>query len=277
MKNPMWFAIAALFASLSASLPTQADFAVVEEKCTGEYGNGQSAVFHRAIYGAGPLNAEEQAKLASVLPFREDNRYYGRAMVNFSTLTYDQIKNQTSGIDRAGAVNIKRVSRNQVGITLAVGYAWSRNFRGDIEYFAVKNLNYNANPSLIGVGVPVRQLTSQIKNNTLLANVFYDFEGVYRFRPYLTAGLGASVNSVQASITPPPNSSGTVSRNARMMGFAWALGGGLRIGMFTRWFLDVNYRYIRLANGLAVSPVAGYKLTGSYNMNAVGVGINYLF
>lgn len=278
MKKNIRLTLGCLALGSLISFPVQADFGVRgQDKPADEYGNGQTATFHNAISGtSGPLTPREQAELAALLPQRDYDRYYGRVSVNFSTLTLDQIKNRSSGVDSLGAVNIKRVSGNQIGVSLAIGYAWSRNFRADLEYFAIKNLNYNANPALTG-NVPSRQLTAQVKNNTLLANFYYDFDGLYRFRPYLTAGIGLAVNSVQSTVAPAPGTTNSASQTLRTARAAYDLGLGMRVGMFSRWFLDVNYRYIRLGNGVGINPVTGYKLLTTYSMNTICVGAIYLF
>lgn len=268
------FARSVVFTLTLASFPVYAGFVVVEEQRPPCTYNGESAVYHRAITGAGPLTPREQEELAIILPINPVNRYYGRVRVNFDTLILDQIKNRTS--DTQGAVNIKRTSRNQVGLELAVGYAWSLNFRGDIEYLANRDLNYNANPALSG-NVPFRTLSAVVKNNTLLFNIYYDFNGIYRFQPYVTAGVGPSLNSVTATVNPAPGTTLTASQNLRTIRCAYQLGAGIRVGLFSRWFLDVSYRYIRLGNGIGITPVAGYKLLSSLSMNAASVGINYIF
>jgi opacity protein-like surface antigen len=278
MKSRARIALLGFFMLGSFTLPAEAAFDIVAcPKPACSYGNAETETFHRAVSGAGPLTRREQEELALVLPEKDWGRYYGRVDVNFSTLSFDQIKNRAAGIDRLGAPNVTRVTRNQVGVSVAIGYAWSRNFRGDAEYFANRTLNYNANPALIGVGVPARQVNAQIKSNTLLLNLFYDFDGIYRFRPYLTAGVGATMASVQSSVFPAPNTTIQATKTLRTLRVAFGGGAGIRIGLFTRWFLDASVRYIRLGNGVGISPVSGYKLLGTYSMNAASVGAIFLF
>lgn len=267
------------FLALSTiGLPVSADFGVIGNNPSAyEYGNAQTPSFKRAMSGAGQsISAQEQRELSSMLPEREEERFYGRLRVNFSTLSLDELKNRSSGQDAYGAINVKRSISNQVGFEAALGYAWSANFRGDLEYLANKNLNYKAKPALTGSNVTARELNAQIKNNSLLANVYYDFSGIYRFKPYLTAGIGLSVNSVQASLTPP-SGPGLDSNTLRSLRVAWQLGGGLRFGVFQNWFVDTSYRFIRLGNGLNIKPNNSVKLLGTYGMNAISLGVIYLF
>lgn len=258
------------------ALPVWADFGVVgQDMPSTEYGNAQTGSFNRAITGGSPITAEEKAELSRMLPVSDIERYYGRFRLNYSTLIFDQLKNKSAGgLDQFGAVNKKRSTANQVGFEVALGYVWSDDMRGDIEYVANKNLTYTASPALIGSGVPARQVNAQIKNNTLLANAYYEFSGIYRFKPYLTGAVGASANSVQTTVLPPIGT--TTSSTQRTLRFAWGLGGGMRIGVFSRWFLDFSYRYINLGSKLSMQN-QNFNIMGNSSMNAISLGFIYLF
>lgn len=258
------------------SMPVHADFGVVDSARSAEpYGNAQTESFHRAITGGTRLTASEEAELSAALPVREAENYYGRLRLNFSTLTLDELTNRSSGPDSIGAVAKKRVSVNQTGLEVALGYSWSSSFRGDIEYLVNKNLDYTASPVLTGTPAP-RQLTAQFKNSTILANLYYEFLGLNRFKPYLTVGLGPSVNSVQSTVTPVPYDTGG-SATLRKFGVAWAAGLGLRVAVFSRWHIDVSYRYIRLGSGINIKPTSQFKLLGATSLNAVSLGLIYYF
>jgi opacity protein-like surface antigen len=272
MNNQKLIKVTFLLMSFFA-LPVRADFNVQSDPTSDVYGNGQTGSFQRAIGGAGSVfTPQEQDQLSSMLPERDDQRYYGRFRLNFSTLTLDSIKNLSSDpTAMLGAIAKKRSSANQVGFEVAIGYSWSSNVRGDIEYLANKNTSYVTSPALIGGGIAAVPLNAQIKNNTLLANVYYDFTGVYRFRPYITAGIGPAVNSVTSTLTPGG------ANTTRSLKLAWGLGAGVRVGIFSRWFLDCSYRYINLGNALNIQPIPTVTLQGTYNMNALSVGFIYLF
>ncbi len=275
MKNIRSSILFSLFFSVLA-LPVQAAFDVMNDNyAPTQYGNAQTGSFHRAITGGSPITPEEQAQLASMLPVKGYPGYYGRLRLNFSTLTLDEFKNKSSGVYSNGVINKKRTSGNQVGFEIGIGYSWSANLRGELEYLAVKTLSYVANPALLGSGVPSVQLNSQIKNNTILANLYYDFSGLNRFKPYVTAGIGLSANSVQATLFPAPAIGGSnTQRNIRA---AWDLGVGFRVAIFSHWYLDAAYRYIRLGNGIGIVPNSSFKFLSTYSMNALSLGFNYLF
>ena len=259
------------------SLPVYADFGVIDsaKSATPSYGNARTESFDRAMRGGSRLTAREEAELSVALPVTEVEHYYGKLRLNFSTLTLEALKNCSAGLDKTGSVAKKRISLNQSGLEVALGYSWSTSLRGDIEYLVNKNLDYRANPVLTGAPLP-RQLTAQIKNSTVLANVYYEFLGLNRFKPYLTLGLGPSVNSVQSTIVPVAYDNGG-SATVRKLGVAWALGGGLRVAVFSRWHIDLSYRYIRLGNGLNIKPTGNFKLLGTTTLNALSLGLMYYF
>lgn len=247
-----------------------ADFLVVSEHQSKEpFGNAQTIKFNQAITGKTPLTPEEEILLIEELPLSEVKRFYGRASINSSTLALDNIRNRSIGLDAPGTVFKRHATKSQIGLELAIGYSWERDFRGEIEYLVNKNFNFSASPILSTA--PPRSLSVEIKNNTFLANVYYDFSGYDRFRPYLTGGLGASVNSVRSNLNPG------VSFTNNWVNFAWQLGIGFRVSMFTRWFVDIKYRYIRLANQLRIKPHGDFRLNANYNMNSVSFGVIYLF
>jgi opacity protein-like surface antigen len=260
---------------LGLSLPASADFTVVQPESSVDYGSAQTSSFHNAITGGGALSREESAKIMAMIPEQVNQRLYGRFRVNFATLMVDGLQNKATGTNASGTINKKRSSANQVGFEMALGYCWSDNFRGDVEYIANKNLNYVANPMLIGSGVTSRQMTAVIKNNTLLGNVYYDFTGIYRFTPYVTAGVGLAANSVQASLPPVPVEG--ASQTKRSMKIAYMLGLGMRVNIFKRWFLDSSYRYMQLGSKLEMSPNSSYKINGNLSANVISVGLIYLF
>jgi len=252
-----------------------ADFDVIQTEDANTYGNAQSGSFNRAIVGGSSMSAKEQQEIAAMLPESENERFYGRVRMNFSSLTLEELKNTSPGINAIGAVGKKRATTNQAGLEIALGYISNGNFRGDLEYLINKNLNYSANPILTGTGITAYEMDTVIKNNTLLLNGYYDFAITERFRPYLTAGAGIAANSVQSNLTPVPAGGG--SGTERSMGLAWAMGAGMRVGIFSRWHMDMSYRYIRLGNRLKIHPGQTVNLSGNYSTSVFSIGAIYLF
>jgi len=253
-----------------------ADFDVIQAVDADTYGNGQSGSFNRAIVGGSTMTAKEQQDIAAMLPVPEEGRFYGRARMNFSSLTLGELKNRSSGLNASAAIGKKRSTTNQTGLEIAIGYMGSANFRTEVEYLINKNLNYLANPALTGHGAAPTQLETIIKNNTILLNGYYDFSVIERFRPYITGGVGFSANSVQSNLTPVPAIGGG-SNTLRSLQLAWALGGGMRIGIFSHWYMDMSYRYVQLGSDLKIQAGQSVSLLGNYSANIFSIGAIYLF
>lgn len=273
MKSNGLIIVSLMFGIFFAS-PVLGDFIITEES-EDVYGNGHLVVFDRAIGGdLGLLTCTEKEELADILPLRDIECFYGRFRINQSTLQLNDIRNRSTGaIFKNGAVINNHTSLNQVGVEFALGYIWSKSFRADIEYLLNKNITYSSSPVLSGSPF---SLTATLKNNPVLINFYYDFtfEGG-RFKPYLTAGIGGSFNSVQSMLTPTPfGTSGSSTKQS--LGWAWALGGGMRVGIFSRWYLDLSVRYINLAT-VRIEPVSSFELLTNYSMNAISLGVIYLF
>jgi len=286
MKLNQGWAISVFLAMSGFAMPILAEFGVrgsdlSTDGCgtieNTDYGNAQTVRFHNAISGTSCLTKEERDRLGNLLPLNETGHFYGRFRLAFSTAVLDEIRNRSSGVDSNATVNVKHVSDARTAFEIAVGYFFSSNFRGDLEYLANKNFTYNANP-LFTNGPVSRSLTAEIKSNTLLANLYYEFTGVYRFRPYLTGGIGLSNISVTSSVTPTPVGATTPApQNPKKGGIAWSAGLGLRINIFKRWSLDMGYRYIRLGSGINIKPNSDTKLISNYSVNNMSLGFIYLF
>ncbi len=244
-----------------------ADFEVRDENAVDYYGNAQSSRFRKAVTGGDPLTPRQQLEIEEAIPMRETKHYYARVRVNQGHLSLNTLKNAGGG-----TLAQKSQSKSQAGLEFAIGYVFSPSMRMDVEYLVNKNFQYSASPFFLGTGLTT-SLTSQIKNNTVLANVYYDITGFSRFLPYLTAGVGVSANSVNSTLSP----AAIANTTNKSLNLAWQVGLGLRIGFLNRWYVDGGYRYITLAQGLRIQPGNGIKLTGNYTQSILSIGLNYLF
>lgn len=235
------------------------------------FGNGQALRFKAAVGGCDPLSPEEERALAAQLPLRECRRYYGRVRLNRGTLSLNRFKNRSTDANASTTVITRSVSTGETGLELAFGYIWEPTFWGDIEYLVLKNFTRPALPLFTGSAF-ASPIT--IKDSTLLLNGYYNFVGFSRFQPYVTAGAGVSMFSARA--TSPFGD--TVSTQT----YSFAVGGGvgLRIGFWTRWYLDFAYRYIYLGpvDVKFLNVTSNFpKITADYNLSAVSVGFVFLF
>lgn len=281
MKKPnfCWSQTLLLFFCVSFVPYASADFCVREAATTLEsYGNGQTGRFRRALAGDNDICPEEFAYLEAYLPVREVGHYYGRFSVNVSTYSLSHFRNKSAIFPYTGAaITRTRGVKTNPGLELAIGYVWSKTTRGELEFLVNKNITFSAFPALAAPAVPTN-LSTEIKNSTILFNFYYDFEGYDRFRPFVTGGLGVSVSSVQSTITPPPFGTTATSGTLRTGRFAWQLGLGFRVSVFRRWFVNVSYRYINLGPVQLRPPnTSRFRIDGTYSQSALSLGVIYLF
>ncbi len=235
------------------------------------YGNGQALRFKQAVGGCTALSAEEEMALAAQLPLIQKKRYYGRMRISKGTLSLTRIRNvSTDGNSNAVLANVIS-STSQNGLELAFGYIWEPTFWGDIEYLVNKNFNQPARAIFVG---SAQTFPFTIKNNTILANAYYNFVGFSRFEPYVTVGAGLAVNSVHAPTL--------LGQNISLQNYGLALAGGvgMRIGFFKRWYLDFAYRYISLGSfniKFTNDPTTFTRLNTNYNLSTVSIGAIFLF
>lgn len=235
------------------------------------YGNGQSLLFRQAVEGGTLLTPEEEAALAAELPLREKKRYYGRMRLNKGMFSLTRFRNVSTDFNSGLTITNTIASESHNGLELAFGYIWEPTFWGDLEYLVNKNFTFPAKPLFIG---SLQPLPFTIKNSTILANAYYNFIGFSRFMPYVTVGAGVGMNSVRATTS--------LGLDISTQNYSLALAGGLgmRIGFFSRWYLDFAYRYISLGNGhikTSNDPTTFTKVTVDYNVSLVSLGLIFLF
>jgi opacity protein-like surface antigen len=235
------------------------------------YGNGQALRFKQAVGGCSILTPEEELALAAQLPLIEKKRYYGRIRVSKGTLSLTRFRNQSTDFNSNAVLTNVISSMSQNGLELAVGYIWEPTFWGDLEYLVNKNFNHPATAIFVG---SAQTFPFTIKNNTILANAYYNFIGFSRFEPYLTVGAGLAINSL--------HSTSLLGEHISVQNYGLALAGGvgMRIGFFKRWYLDFAYRYISLGSfniKFSNSPVTFTRLNTNYNLSTVSIGVIFLF
>lgn len=250
-----------------------AEFIVKSEyQSPAPYGNAETIPFRYAITGTKPLTPAELASLAEELPQSEINRFYGRASVNFTNLSLTQIKNRSKAPNAFTNVSVaaKDGYRSQIGGELAIGYTFEQDVRAELEFLINRNFNKTFFPILNTV--PQQALTVDIQNLALLANMYYDFTGYDRFRPYIMLGIGLSANDTTTTVAPPPPAGASGSQ--KKLWFVYNAGIGFRVSFFTRWFVDIKYRYTYLGQ---IRMNNNFNLNANYTLNGVSVGLIYIF
>lgn len=136
---------------------------------------------------------------------------------------------------------------------VALGYQLRQNggffSRIEIEYLNRGKLDYNANPVLAFPAIIADQvtnkLTSDVKNQTLLAKIYYDMDLHIPVIPYIQVGAGLSRNETKTDGTfgivgEPPVTSNMKRTDTN---FAWDVGAGIRLKATEHVYFQVGYEF----------------------------------
>jgi len=271
MRNNLAAVVTVGLSAAVLATPVFSSLGVNEYQSKEPYGNAQTPGFRRALAGGTPLTAEEERRMAGLVPISEAEHYYGRVSVNTGTLVLDKLKNKSASNFKNAVLAQKRSRTNQTGLEFALGYIWSGGMRGEVEYLVNRNMVYNT--ALSGAGTTTA-FRATVKNHTLLINGYYDFLDYDRFRPFLTAGVGVAVNSVNTQLTPTLASG--EQKAARNVNLAYQVGVGFRLSLFTRWAVNASYRYVHLGNAV-INPNANLKWIAPVSLSPFSLGLTYLF
>jgi opacity protein-like surface antigen len=157
-----------------------------------------------------------------------------------------------------------------------IGYQFSPMFRGDfsLQYttFTLTGVIENtsgAAGSCITTNIGACSLNGTRTASALVEmfNGYVDLDPVLgrrfgRYHPYFTAGVGVTQNGLGANCVSCDY--GARNGSATTQQFAWALGVGMRVDMFSDMRLDIAYRYLNLGTfqGGFNHPVRVSNLTG---------------
>ena len=171
---------------------------------------------------------------------------------------------------------------------LGFGYQFNQRFRADItadyEGAAAFGATVLCPGGLCGSTVEAAHVSAW----TLLANAYIDFplmgEGPGNITPYIGAGIGVAdvmwdgYTSTCAGACGPPSVSDYGSTSQWRL--AWALMAGASFHLTNKLLLDANYRFLDIANGLAVAnvgtPSFGHSSYKDLFAHEFRIGIRYL-
>ncbi len=268
-----------LLSILLGGMPCLATALMVDEPSdpygNAQYGNAQSTAFKKAITGGSPLSRDEQASLNAMVPKRTDQRYYVGVRLNSGPFVLERFRNRSTDTNKPGIINTKSVSTTQRNFSVLLGYQFSNAIRADVEYLSRKNLSYTAKPVLTGTGIPVQQLESTVKGNTVLMNAYYDLANSTPFTPYLSGSLGCSMYTIASTLSPTPAAG--ASKSTRPLKLSGGAGVGVRMRVFGSGFVDLSYRYLQLGSNLQFRANSGFMLDASQSARILGIGLSYLF
>lgn len=128
----------------------------------------------------------------------------------------------------------------------ALGYDWSSlglNLRTELEYMYYDGPKYNAGNGTAG---NKDSMSADIDVQTLMLNVFYDFDTGTAWTPYIGAGAGVSFINADLSFDAADWRNGVVNAgdgNADAIDFTWMVALGLAYEIDANWALDLSGRY----------------------------------
>lgn len=137
----------------------------------------------------------------------------------------------------------KSAKENVLAYGGAVGYKWNYflvPIRTEVDYTFRNGLTYNANPVFVG---ETDSIKSNVKSQTILANIFVDIPVVDMFGFFIGGGGGAALTTTENKVTTTTD---VLRTDTDRIGAAWMASAGMSV-FPTDWLaLDLAYRYSNL-------------------------------
>ncbi len=187
---------------------------------------------------------EDGMAIPAPIPMEETATWYIRGDIGFGW------HGDASGSHNA--LNYPNAAVSDIDSALSIGggigYYFTQNFRAD--------LTFDHRTDAETGGTQVMDPTNEgpdLKNQTLLANIYYDFKPASKFSPYIGGGIGLAFNELNMSGSAGSytvqNAYGqdvTVTQRAlddKTTEFAAMATVGVNIALRENLFLDIGYRY----------------------------------
>jgi len=238
-----------------------------------EYGNSQSVRFYRAIKGGQPLSPQEEQAIKDLTPTKDTDRYYVRIGYGLGRKMVNGISNQSNDPKLSGLnINQTSAATNETSLFIALGYVWE-SLRVDLEWLSTKNITYAPNPLFVNATTP-QKLNANIASTTGLLNFYYDYRGfAEHIYPYVMLTVGGTEVRATTTITPVTT---TANGTQNSFSMSYGAGVGIRFGIFSSLYLDLNARYIVL--GLFnLKPQTQMSIQGRQSVSLLGIGAIWLF
>jgi opacity protein-like surface antigen len=213
-----------------------------------------------------------------------NNEYYITLSSGFS-------KNNLSEDNRdSDQINEKLSINNTNFFNLALGKHFNNNIRADISFIfmpkAMVNQTIIDNPS-------TTKINTNISSYGTMLNAYYDFKEMYNsIKPYFTAGIGLSVNTIENTNIYSERTTGGGFENSKLQSsnkynLAWQIGTGVDIKINKQVSLDLSYRLYN--RGRVQTPKSAYHAPSfqfiddeaikykKLHSHLFGVGLTYKF
>ncbi len=202
----------------------------------------------------------------------EIQRMYVKFGANQGPTQIAHIRNRSIGIFQNLTVATYSIKKVGIDWELGVGTKVNKMIRFEVEYLYNKTINYNPAPVFSGNATI---LTSQIKNQSLLVDMYVDFDKVDYFRPYIGVLTGFVWNKTRSSLTGGTLNS-SAAENQNHYSWTWGATIGARMPFWTRFFGYFAYRYIGPSKIYWKDSSSTMKLQGQYIFSGFTFGVEAL-
>lgn len=172
---------------------------------------------------------------------KESPAFYLSAKAGLSLMEFEDL-NVYSAV--GGDLNYqydRSVDDNVYGGGLGIGYDFSNNLRAEVEYFYRSKFEYDKRTN-----DNVADARWDITVQTLLAQLFYDFNNSTALTPYVFAGAGFAFHKAEVNAQMVVVPFWTYYGSNGSTEFAWDVGVGTSYAVTEHIDLDFMYRYISL-------------------------------
>ena len=166
-------------------------------------------------------------------------------------------------------------SKNVGGFRLAYGVAYpvgDNKVRAELEYGYNGKVKFSDSDTIYDHKY---ELSSETKSQSLMANMYFDFNTGTAFTPYIGAGLGYArlKNTISGDISGQIKYSNSISKSSN--NFAWNVGAGVSYAVNRDVDIDLSYRYADY--GDVKHSYEGESLKVKQRGNEFNLGVRFNF
>lgn len=210
----------------------------------------------------------------------ERTPFYVGAKLGVSLMGVDDVKNSTRVPNKA-IVSKKSEDDALMMLGGTIGYDWGKSHgfpvRTELEYMVREDFSYKANPTHTNAAIPT-SIDIDMAVQTVLANIYYDFDTGTSFTPFIGGGVGYAFLESETDVTVLATGS-TARKKRNETNFVWQIGGGVAYDISDHWTLDTSYRYLDMGSmewGDPAPTALGIK-ADEITAHEVVMGLRYTF
>lgn len=199
-------------------------------------------------------------------------RIYLKFGLNASVTEVRHITNWSYPPLANAAANVDTVQNNDVNWEAGIGTKYFEHVRFELEYFKHRLLNYNPSPVVVGNSA---SLTSTVDNQALLIEMYWDFDNIVYFKPYVGALTGVVWNKTRSTLVGGGVGNGN-AENENHYGLAWGFSIGARMPFWSNWYGYFGYRYTAQSKVYWEDNTSVLQMQGRYVFSGFSLGVNYI-